>query len=412
MKSLEKRLAAGKALRKKTPRAAHARWKPQTKGRDVIAMLEASNRGRIAALVPERYARMLESPFAFLRGTAAIMAFDLAPTPASGILVQACGDAHVLNFGGFATPERRIVFDLNDFDETLPAPWEWDVKRLAASIAVAARALGIAKAGARQITVSAMGAYRAAMALYAPMGILERWYQRIDAAGVPGLRLEKDAPRESERPTTGDKSAGYVREFIAHYRRSLIEDRRLLLDRYRLVDVARKVSGIGSVGRHVLVARLAGGDDDDILVLQFKEARASVLEPYAGSSRYPNHGQRVVEGQRLMQGASDIFLGWSRIAELRAHFYVRQLRDHKARAHLEGMDARDFHAYARCCARALARAHAKAGDAAMISGYLGKSGEFDDALAAFAQRYADQAEADHAVLARAVREGRVRVKKE
>lgn len=412
---LEDRLAAGKALRKKVPRAAHAQFKPGRKHRDVIAMLEESNRGRIAKLVPLRNGRMLHSPFAFLRGAASIMAFDLAPTPASGIRVQACGDAHLLNFGGFATPERRLVFDVNDFDETLPAPWEWDVKRLAASAAVAARGLGIARSDSQAITAAAIGAYREAMARYAPMGVLERWYQRIDANEVPGLSAEpevgknlKDEPPLMHRPKKGDKSFDHVRQFIAQYRHSLLEDRRLLLDRYTLVDVAIKVGGVGSVGRRCLVAQLMA-DEDDALFLQLKEARASVLEPYAGKSRYPNHGQRVVEGQRLMQVASDVFIGWSRIAPLHAHFYVRQVRDHKMKASINELNAATFTGYLGYCAQALARSHAKVGEAATISGYLGKRDAFDRAVATFAERYADQTQADYATLKRAAKEGKIAV---
>ncbi|MGZ5078586.1 MAG: DUF2252 domain-containing protein [Usitatibacter sp.] len=417
--SIESPFAAGVALRKKVPRAAHARWKPRRKHRDVIAMLEESNRGRVPHLVPIRYGRMLHSPFAFLRGAASIMAFDLAATPASGIRVQACGDAHILNFGGFATPERRLVFDVNDFDETLPAPWEWDVKRLAASAAVAARGRGIGRPDSQEITAQTVGAYREAMAFYASMGLLERWYQRIDANEVPGLRAEpqapiavarrlKDEPPLMVHPKKGDKSFDLVRQFISRYRHSLIEDRRVLLDRYTLVDVALKVVGVGSVGRRCFVALLMAGDDDALL-LQLKEARASVLEPYAGKSLYPNHGQRVVEGQRLMQAASDIFIGWSRIAALHAHFYVRQLHDRKTKARINEMNAREFKGYLGCCARALARSHAKAGAAAAIAGYLGKRNAFDTAVAAFAERYADQTEADYETLKKAAKAGRIPV---
>jgi uncharacterized protein (DUF2252 family) len=437
--SLHEELAAGKALRAKVPRAAHSQWRA-AKGRDVLAMIEASNRGRIAHLIPIRYGRMLRSPFHFLRGAANVMAFDLARTPASGIRVQACGDAHLLNFNGFATPERRLVFDVNDFDETLPAPWEWDVKRLAASVAVAARVQGFAKRDSHDLTAGVVRAYREAMAHYAPLGVLARWYQRIDAYQVPGLNLGartrsapqdaappgieerspmvtqasglerrlKDDPPLMYHPRKGDRTFDHVRQFIAHYRRSLIEDRRLLLDRYTLVDVAFKVVGVGSVGRRCLVGLLMAGDDD-ALFLQFKEARASVLEPYAGRSRYPNHGRRVVEGQRVMQVASDIFLGWSRIAELRAHFYVRQLRDHKVKARLEQMNARQLEGYTAYCGKALARAHAKVGGAARISGYLGRRDVFDGAVATFAERYADQTEKDYERLRRAAKDGLVPV---
>ncbi|HXN16325.1 MAG TPA: DUF2252 family protein, partial [Usitatibacter sp.] len=287
---------------------------------------------------------MLHSPFAFFRGAAEVMAFDLARTPVTGIRVQACGDAHLLNFGGFATPERHLVFDVNDFDETLPAPWEWDLKRLTASLAVAARGLKLAKARATEAVLAAAGAYRAAMASYAPMGAVERWYQRIDASQVPELHLAlrtaeapahpvtahlfpkftdaigaerriRDEPPLVYHPRKNDRMVDYLRQFLVRYRQTLLEDRRRLLDRYQLVDVVLKVVGVGSVGRHCYVALLMAGEHD-ALFLQAKEAAASVLEPYAGRSRHANHGQRVVEGQRLMQSASDIFLGWSSIRAL------------------------------------------------------------------------------------------------
>jgi uncharacterized protein (DUF2252 family) len=435
--SIEDRRTAGKALRARVPRATHAQWSVARNGRDVVAMLEASNRGRIAHLIPIRYGRMLQSPSAFLRGSAGVMAFDLAPTPASGIEVQACGDAHLMNFGGFATPEGRLVFDLNDFDETLPAPWEWDVKRLAASVVVAARTLAIRSVNEKDLAASTVQAYREAMSGYAELGVLPRWYQRIEAREVPGLRISEsvtDAPAHPEldrifpkytralglerrlrdeppliyHPKEGDPTFGHVRQFLARYRGSLVADRRLILDRYQLVDVVMKVVGVGSVGRRCLVGLLMAGDDD-ALFLQFKEACASVLEPYAGKSRHAHHGQRVVEGQRLMQVASDMFLGWSSIGPLRTHFYVRQLRGPKAKARLEGMNASRFSRYAGYCARALARAHAKAGEAAAISGYLGKNDVFDRAVASFAQRYADQMEADHATLRKAARAGGIPV---
>jgi uncharacterized protein (DUF2252 family) len=400
-------------------------------------MLESSNRGRVPALVPIRYGRMLHSPFAFLRGAAAIMAFDLARTPATGIRVQTCGDAHLLNFGGFATPERNLIFDVNDFDETLPAPWEWDLKRLAASVTVAGRYLGLSKRRNADATRAAAAGYREHMASYAPMPSLERWYQRIDASQVAELHFASQGKRSPDvpphpvaehhfpglteavgasrrireevplvfHPRRGDRTITHVGQLLARYRATLSADRRLLLDRFRLVDVAIKVVGVGSVGTRCAVALLMAGDDD-ALMLQFKEARASVLEPYVGRSVYRNHGERVVEGQRLMQSATDIFLGWS--AETAFDFYVRQLRDCKTAADVDTMDYPHLVDYAHHCGAALARAHAKAGDAAAIHGYIGNGDTLDVALARFAAAYADQNEADYEALKNAASVGRIR----
>src|SRR5215813_6155379 len=412
--SVATRKAAGKALREAVPRSSHAAWRPPRRSRDIVALLRAGDRGRIPALVPIRYGRMLHSPFAFLRGAAAIMASDLADTPASGVRVQACGDAHLMNFGAFATPERHVIFDVNDFDETLPAPWEWDVKRLAASVTVAARHLELAKSRCAEATRAAVAAYRDGIALSAPMGALERWYQRIDATEVAELHLAarsreaeapphpvtehlfpkfveaiggarrlKEAPPLIFHPRKGDRTIDHIRQFVRQYHKPLPD------------------------GRCALALFMAR--DDDPLFLQFKEARASVLEPYAGPSRYRNHGERVVEGQRLMQSASDIFLGWSRIGDPRADFYVRQLRDRKTTAVVDGMGFRQLVDYVRHCGRTLARAHAKMGDASAISGYLGRGEAFDDAAVRFAEAYADQTEADFATLERAAKAGRIPV---
>ena len=429
---------AGKALRTKVPRSSHAAFKAPRKGRDVVAMLQASNRNRVPSLVPIRYARMLHSPFAFLRGAASVMAHDLARTPVSGIRVQACGDAHLMNFGGFATPERHLVFDVNDFDETLRAPWEWDLKRLAASVTVAGRYLGFSNRHNAEATRTASAGYREHMALYAAMRVLELWYQRIDATQVAELHFDSigeqasDAPphpmtehlfpkltkvvgqarqiKEEKplvfRPRKGDRTIANVRRLFARYRATLPPDRRALLERFELVDVAIKVVGVGSVGTRCAVALLMAGDDDS-LFLQLKEARASVLEPYAGCSPYRNHGERVVEGQRLMQAASDIFLGWSTDPGLRVDFYVRQLRDCKTAPNIDAMDCAHLQEYARHCGAALARAHAKAGDAAAISGYVGKSEALDVALARFAAVYADQTERDFETLKAAAKRGRI-----
>ena len=403
-------------------------------------MLEASNRNRVPSLVPIRYGRMLHSPFAFLRGAASIMAHDLARTPVSGIRVQACGDAHLMNFGGFATPERHLVFDVNDFDETLQAPWEWDLKRLAASVTVAGRHLGFSKRRNAEATIAASAGYREHMALYASMHPLELWYQRIDATQVAELHFNSLGMRASEapphpvtdhlfpkltevggnthrikeekplvfRPRKGDRTITNVRRLLSQYRATLPADRRTLLERFQLVDVAIKVVGVGSVGTRCAVALLMAGADDS-LFLQMKEARASVLEPYAGRSPYRNHGERVVEGQRLMQAASDMFLGWSADPVLRVDFYVRQLRDCKTAANVDTMDYPHLFDYARHCGAALARAHAKAGDAAAISGYVGKSEAFDVPLARFAAAYADQTERDFETLRAAAETGRIPV---
>ena len=368
------------------------------------------------------------------------MAYDLARSPTSGIQVQACGDAHLMNFGGFATPERHVVFDVNDFDETLRAPWEWDLKRLAASITVAGRHLGYSTRQNAEAAMAASAGYRQHMALYAPMRVLEIWYQRIDATQVAELHSASLGKRVSEapphpltdhlfpkltevagkthyikeekplmfRPRKGDRTITNARRLLSQYRATLPADRRALLARFQLIDVAIKVVGVGSVGTRCAVVLLMAGDDDS-LFLQFKEARRSVLEPYAGRSPYRNHGERVVAGQRLMQAASDVFLGWSTDPMLGVDFYVRQLRDCKTAANVDTMDYAHLLDYARHCGAALARAHAKAGDAASISGYVGKSEALDTALARFAAAYADQAERDFETLRTAAKAGRIPV---
>ncbi len=432
-------VALGKALRAKTPRSSHGEWRLRGKSHNIVAMLEASNRRRVPALVPVRYGRMLVSPFAFLRGAAVIMAHDLSRTPVSGVWVQACGDSHLMNFGGFATPERHLVFDVNDFDETLPAPWEWDLKRLAASVTVAARHLSFSKSRCEDATAASVRVYREAMARYAGLGALEMWYQRIDASDVAELSLaiRKGAPEAPRHPMMGhlfpklteilggqrrikdepplvfhpkkkDRIVDHVRKFIARYRSTLSDDHKALFDRYQLVDIAVKVVGVGSVGTRCAVALFMTRDDDP-LFLQVKEAGKSVLEPYAGRSRYSNHGQRVVEGQRLMQSASDIFLGWSRIPDIGSDYYIRQLRDCKTAASVDEMDFAHFADYVCHCGEALARAHAKAGNAAAISGYLGRRDSFDVALVRFSLAYADQSECDYETLKRAAKAGRIPV---
>jgi uncharacterized protein (DUF2252 family) len=434
------RAAAGKALREKVPRSSHAecRWNAR---RDPIATLLKSNEGRVAHLLPIRYGRMLQSPFAFYRGAAAVMALDLSRTASTGIRVQACGDCHLANFGGFATPERRLIFDINDFDETLPAPWEWDVKRLAASFVIAARNNGFKSKDARAAAVSAVRSYRERLAEYATWPALDVWYasitaemvieavkdaqrrefihkrgRRMRAQAIPDHDFPKLTQLRNGRPAIKDNppliyhpqdEAAALKRFyrgFEAYRETLPPERRTLLDRYRVVDVAAKVVGVGSVGTRCGVILLMASERDP-LFLQLKEARASVLEPYAGKSAYANNGQRVVVGQRLTQPASDIFLGWTETD--RAHFYVRQLRDMKFKPLVESMNGGTLRDYAGLCGWALARAHAKSGDAVKISGYLGKKPVFDEAIGDFAKSYADQNELDHAALAMAVREGKV-----
>jgi uncharacterized protein (DUF2252 family) len=432
--------AAGRALRARTPRSSHAEFSPARKGRDIVAMLQESNRTRVPELVPIRYGRMLHSAFSFLRGAAGIMAFDLSRTPTSGIRVQAGGDAHLMNFGGFATPERHLVFDVNDFDETLPAPWEWDLKRLAASVTVAGRYRGFAKRKVTEATMAAVAGYRTHMLLFAPMHALELWYQRIDASTVAELHFQsvggnlenaplhpvtahlfpkiteaagslrrfKEQPPLLFRPRKDDRTLSHVTRMLAQYRATLPADRRTLLQRFELVDVAIKVVGVGSVGTRCAIVLLMAGDNDS-LILQLKEARASVLEPYARRSVYGNHGERVVQGQRLMQSASDLFLGWSRNARLGVDFYVRQLRDCKTAADIDTMSSAHMSDYANHCGAALARAHAKTGDAAAISGYIGAGAAVDAAVTRFAAAYADQTEQDYDQLRKAAKSGRIAV---
>src|SRR6266496_2739960 len=442
------RYAAGKALRSKAPRTSHGEWASASDRPDPISLLEESNHTRVSELVPIRYGRMSLSPFTFLRGSAIVMASDLAKTPVSGIKVQICGDAHVSNFGVFATPERNLVFDVNDFDETLPGPWEWDVKRLAASIMVAGRQNGYTAQENRQAVVGSIQQYHRLMQRMASMCHLDVWYQHIDIEQIMGMakrkgreliqREEQKASRHTsegvfpkltevvdgqyrikdEPPLivhvvdqgdvkkTEEHEAEWIKDYFAAYLGTLPDDRKVLLSKYHFVDVARKVVGVGSVGTRCWVGLfMAGGDGDDPLFLQVKEADASTLEPYVGKSAYANHGERVVQGQRLMQESSDIFLGWTKgeVVDL----YVRQLRDMKVSAEIATFSKKDFDLYTRICASALARAHGRSGDPAMISGYLGNSDAFAQAIALFAEAYADQTELDHAALLAAIKEGRI-----
>ena len=428
--SVEYRRDAGKALRKQVSRRSHANWSPAANRPNPISLLEEQNRTRLDYLVPLRFERMSASPFTFLRGTAIVMAADLAATPVTGIRVQMCGDAHLNNFGIFATPERNQVFDLNDFDETLPGPWEWDVKRLAASIVIAGRNNGFSRDLNRQAVLSCMATYRQRMWEYGDMRHLEVWYSRIDYASsleavnesfrwwvdkqraravrrthvellpklteeVNGQVLIKPEPPLLTR-LKDDELTRMLSALVEEYRTTLREDRHVLLSKYNYVDVVHKVVGVGSVGTRCYVALLLGNDANDPLFLQIKEARASVYEPYVGRSAFSNHGERVVMGQRLMQASSGIFLGWTRLGSI--DFYIRQLRDMKLSVDISTLSEGGFNEYAKFCGWALARAHARSGDPAMISGYLGQKDVFDQAIATFAELYADQAERDHAAL--------------
>jgi uncharacterized protein (DUF2252 family) len=449
------RMAQGRAARKQVPRSSHASLE-DAPGRDPVGLLEAQARTRIASLVPIRYGRMLVSPLAFMRGAAVVMARDLAATPRSGLDVQLCGDAHLENFGGFASPERELVFDLNDFDETLPGPFEWDVKRLAASFEVAGRERGFAKAERRRAVLQVVGAYRTSLRRFAAMDELDVWYSKLDEGAVlaslskddPGLaeraeRLSAKArakdrmralaklthtvdgePRfDSEPPLLvpiaelardeglGDDPWLRVGRLFSGYRNSLQGDRQTLLARFRPVDLARKVVGIGSVGTGCYIVLLVGRDGQDPLFLQIKEAQASVLEPHAGPSPFATNGRRVVEGQRLLQAASDIFLGWTHTegggGGVADDFYLRQLWDWKSAVDVETISPRGLLAYAGACGWTLARAHARSGDRIAIAAYLGKSDRFDRALADFAAAYADLTERDHRALREAVDASRV-----
>jgi uncharacterized protein (DUF2252 family) len=422
---------------------------------DPIALLEAQATSRVPELVPIRYGRMAASAFAFFRGAAAVMASDLADSPQSGIRAQLCGDAHLANFGGFASPERDLVFDLNDFDETLPGPWEWDLKRLAASIAIAGRDRGYPEETRHAIVRGGVRQYREAMRGFAAMPALDVWYARLDESEVADQFREAAGPkqvarfektiakaRRKDRSRAFEKLAHHVDgrprinadpplvvpvedlasaeqahelqermgELIASYRTTLPDDRRRLLDRFEYADLARKVVGVGSVGTRAWIVLMVGRDDDDPLFLQCKEAQASVLEPAAGASAFANHGQRVVEGQRLMQAASDILLGWVRVKGIddeERDFYVRQLWDWKSSADLETMEPGGMAIYARLCGWTLARAHARSGDAIAIASYLGSGNVFDRALADYSEAYAEQNDLDHRALLGAIESGRV-----
>jgi uncharacterized protein (DUF2252 family) len=440
--SLNERFAIGKALRRRATRSAQGKWVPPANRFDPIELLKKSHHGRLSELLPIRYARMRQSAFGFFRGAAAVMAADLASTPRTGLRVQACGDCHVSNFGGFGSPERRLVFDINDFDETFHAPWEWDVKRLATSIVLAGRQKGDGEHSCKKAVRAAVGSYREHMNQYAKMRALEVWYSALDAeilisnaktnkARKYWERIESKAklqtaehvfPRMTKvvngwpriidnppliyHPRQRMKQGKRVREMFRRYRLTLPEERRVIIDRYHIVDTARKVVGVGSVGTRCAVVLLMAGKNDP-LFLQFKEALPSVLEPYAGKSRYRYHGERVVTGQRMLQAASDIFLGWTR--DDQGHdYYFRQLRDMKMTINVEDMPKEDWIEYLKLCGWTLARAHARTGDAAQIAGYLGNSDHFDKAMVKFAFAYADQTQRDHEMFVKAIRSGRIK----
>ncbi|MGE5362293.1 MAG: DUF2252 domain-containing protein [Bacteroidales bacterium] len=433
---------AGKALRVTCPRTAHATWKAPVGRRDAVELVLQAEKGRMPDLLPLRHGRMVRSAFTFYRGAALTMAADLASTPSTGIRVQACGDGHLCNFGGFATPERKIIFSINDLDETLPAPWEWDVKRLAASFVVGCRDNGLSEGVAKDVVMTCARTYRESMAEFSQLKTLELWYRAIGvdelmASLPPKLRtrlvkrLEKERAKsrgeemfpklveqKGDIPVIKDQlptifhhkgiPAGQIHKYLvdalAAYRETLPSAYHALLDRYQLRDAAIKVVGVGSVGTQCWVFLFTAGDKDP-LFLQVKEARTSVLEPYAGKSVFPNHGQRVVDGYRRMQPASDMFLGWSRGPK--RDFFIRQLRDMKLGAMVETFGQIEMDIYAGWCGRALALSHARSGNSAILSGYMGKSDALDQAIAAFSIAYADQNERDHAALARAVRSGKV-----
>ena len=470
--SIDQRRSAGKQTRERTPPSSHAGWRPAADRPDPVALLEAQNLTREPDLVPVRHGRMMVSPFTFYWGAAKIMAADLKDTPVAGLDAQLCGDAHLSNFGVFASPERTLLFDLNDFDETLPGPFEYDVKRMAASFTIAARNNGFSKADARAVTAASVTAYREAMATFADMSTMDIWYAHMNeselrtavrgevaeaAKEAKGKKAKKEAEAAQKAAKTAEKSAkkahtrdslqalsklgelvdgtyrivsqppivvpardlaatyglsageteNAIREQFRAYRATLQDDRRHLLERFEVVDMARKVVGVGSVGTRAFIVLLQGRDAHDPLFLQIKEATASVLEEHLGKSTYEQHGERVVQGQRMMQAASDIYLGWTKGLDVSRHFYWRQLRDMKGSALVESMTPLALTFYARICGWTLARAHARSGDPVAIAEYLGGSDAFDLSITDFSERYADQNEKDYQQFVTAVRSGRL-----
>ena len=450
------RVARGKAARNDTPRSSHGRWEPATNRPDPVALLEEQAVSRVPELVPLRYGRMMVSPFTFYRGGALLMASDLAATPRSGLNAQICGDAHLSNFGVFASPERQMMFDINDFDETLPGPWEWDVKRLAASFEIAGRDRGLKPADRRAVVLAGVAEYRIRMHEFAAARNLDVWYAHIpvdrifkELEATATKKQQAKAKANAAKARTRDSMQAFtklthlvdgqrriisdpplivpieelippgsgrddieseLRELIRSYRRTLETDRRELIESFEYVHFARKVVGVGSVGTRAWIALMLGRDDQDPLFLQAKEAQESVLERFVGKSKYTNHGQRVVAGHRLMQASSDIFLGWQRVTGLDGKdrdFYLRQLRDWKGSADVDTMAVSLMAGYARVCAATLARAHARSGDRIAIASYLGNSDTFDRAIADFSAAYADQNERDYQALVDAVGSGRL-----
>jgi uncharacterized protein (DUF2252 family) len=453
--TLADRAASGKATRARVPRSAHGEWQPSADRPHPVALLEEQAASRVPELVPIRYGRMMVSPFTFYRGAAYLMASDLAGTPTTGLQAQLCGDAHLSNFGVFAAPDRRLVFSLNDFDETLPGPFEWDVKRLVASFAVAGRDRGFDTGQRKAINLATVRSYREAIRNMAQMGTLDLWYARLEVDEIRAqvetqarARERKQFERNVAKARAKDSmkafsklvqivdgrprligdpplivpiqdlfaDLGYheveeqMQALLRTYRRTLQGDHRHLLERFNYADAARKVVGVGSVGTRAWVVLMLGRDDGDPLFLQAKEAQTSVLEPFLGKSKYANHGQRVVHGQRLMQSTSDIMLGWVSATDpagVSRDFYIRQLWDGKGSALVDTMSPSAMTAYAGLCGWTLARAHARSGDAVAIASYLGSADSFDRAMALFAESYADQNETDYAVLRQAVDEGRI-----
>ena len=448
--TLQERHEIGREARRRVPRSSHGAWQPATDRRDPVTLLQEQNATRVPWLIPVRHARMRVSPFTFYRGTARIMAADLAPTPTSGLQVQLGGDAHLSNFGAYASPERELVFDANDFDETLPGPWEWDVKRLAASFTVAGQHLGLGRSATRRATATAARAYRKAMAHYAPMGFLDLWYDQFTIEDLKtvghmtsaefAMRVKRFGSKARKRtslqalaklaeevngqyrirsqppllvplrelPDEADPAVleEVVRIGFEQYKSTLSENRRALLERFTPIEVALKVVGVGSVGTRCLIMLLQGRDREDPLFLQFKEAGPSVLEEFLGASAYPNSGQRVVEGQQMVQAQSDIFLGWAEGRESR-QFYIRQLRDWKGSVEVEGATPNQVEFYARLCGRTLARGHARSGDAASIAAYLGTGDAFDRAITDFSEAYAEQNLRDFTAFVAAIDDGRI-----
>jgi len=446
MLSIEERRTRGREVRKTVPRQAHAAWKPAADRRSPVDILELQSAGRLPDLVPVRYQRMRASPFAFYRGSAAIMAMDLATLPRTPLIAQLCGDAHLMNFGVFGSPEREMLFDINDFDETLPGPIEWDLKRLLTSFVLAGRANGFKPGDCRATAVAAAAAYRETMQRLAQMGTLAAWYAHVTVDDIIGVldadRARRDAvdwmqktrsntsikalntlthvvngrreiiddPPLIERiPLDSTEDADFVARFrhgFQQYRDSLPPERGHLLDHFELVDIARKVVGVGSVGTRCYIALLGGSTIEDALFLQIKEAEPSVLETYLGKSTFDNHGQRVVVGQRWMQAASDIFLGWQR-SDVARDFYIRQLQDLKGSVPVEAVAPSGLMLYARVCGSTLARAHARSGDRIQMAAYIGRGVSLDTALVAFAEAYADQTESDFKEFAAACNSGRL-----